>query len=89
MTDLTDDALDRIEQAFRTCQADHAACKHEISGLHLVQDLGPALVKEVRKLRGSFGELETLPGGLTARRIAEELRRKEAVKPPPEGKRKK
>jgi hypothetical protein len=77
VTDLSDDALDRIEQAFRNCRADHAECTHDIAGYQLVQDFGPALVQEVRKLRGSFSALDTLPRGVSAQRIAEQIQQRE------------
>jgi hypothetical protein len=82
MGDLSDDALDGIERAFRSCQADHGPCKHEMAGYHLVQDLGPALVQEVRRLRGLISDLPTLDGSLNARRVAEEFRRRQELAGP-------
>ena len=89
MSDLSDDALDGIERAFRSCLADHGSCKHEIAGYHLVQDLGPALVQEVRRLRGLISDLPTLDGGVTARRVAQEFRRRHGEATGPEKKSKK
>jgi hypothetical protein len=80
MTELTDADLARIERAFRECQADHGTCKHEIAGYQLVQDVGPKLIHEVRRLRGLISEAPTLDGGAASRRLAEEFRKREGQK---------